>query len=299
MEYTQAGDKVSIAYEREGKRAVAEATLGNLKNRNGNWNSGQNWNGNRNRKNWRWDNYDVNVREKPACLGVFTSGASIDNKKGAQVNSFTDESAAREVQMAKGDLILSVNGLPVEDHEALWNQIAQYKPNDKVQVTFLREGKTMQVEAALKACRNDVDREDDENAELQNAERTLNSGNNTEAQKRVVERQVITIHRNEGDAPEQTPAQRKPATDRNLKLQSFRAFPNPTGAQVTIDFKGEAVATTVSIFDASGRQLFREEMNAFNGEYLQQFDVSEYAKGTIIVQVQQGDKLYSEQIVVN
>ncbi|HPI04744.1 MAG TPA: PDZ domain-containing protein [Saprospiraceae bacterium] len=306
MENTRAGDNIRIVYEREGKRATTEATLGGQKQWNQSFGgSDQNWNsnGNQRKKQWNWDNYDVDTREKDACLGVFTSGAVIDDKKGAQVSNFTDESAAREVQIAKGDLILSINGKPVEDHEGLWDQIAQYKPNDKVQVEFLRDGKTMQVEATLKACRDNTSRvmikETDGAGEQNSRELTLSSWGEKE-QKRMKERRVITIHRSEGDAPEQapTPAAR-PATDRNLRLDSFRTFPNPSSGQITIEFKGAPVATTLSMFDASGRQLYREEMNAFNGEYLQQFDLTEYAKGTIVVQVQQGDKLYSEQIVVN
>ena len=118
--------------------------------------------------------------------------------------------------------------------------------------------------------------------------------------KRLVEMGFTEAESKDAIEKNNTAAQNPPATpDRNLKLSSFRAFPNPTGGQLTIAFNGEQVATTVSMFDASGRQLFREEMNAFGGDYYQQFDLSEYAKGTIVVQVQQGEKLYSEQIIVN
>ena len=306
MDATQPGDKVQVGYEREGKRNTAEATLGEHKSWD--WEAwGQNGNNTlNNNKVWNWDNYDVNVREKEACLGVYTDAATRDEKSGAQISSFTDESAAREVQMAEGDLILSVNGQRVQGHEDLWAEIAKYKPNDKVKVEYLREGKTLQVEAALKACQDNSSRveirETDEDGDKKSREfLTWNWGN--DEQKRMQERHVITIHRGEGDAPEITnqapPGESTTAADRKLKLESFRVFPNPTGAQVTIAFKGEPVATTVALFDASGRQLFREEMNAFSGDYFQQFDLTEYAKGTIVVRVQQGDKVYSEQIIVN
>lgn len=259
----------------------------------------------KNKKKWSWDNYDVNVREKEACLGVYTSAATLNEKTGAQISDFTEESAAREVQMQKGDLILSVNGQAIQGHEELWNEIAKYNPEDKVKVEYLRDGLALQVEASLKACRDNTTRvelmETDEDGEKQTREFTLwNLG--TDEQKQMRERHVITIRRGEGDAQEQakTPAADLRLTaDRKLKLEGFRAFPNPTGGQLTIEFKGEAVATTLALYDASGRQLFREEMNAFSGEYFQQFDLSEYAKGTVVVQVQQGEKLFSEQIVVN
>jgi hypothetical protein len=89
------------------------------------------------------------------------------------------------------------------------------------------------------------------------------------------------------------------ATDRSLSLESFQAYPNPTQGQVTIAFRAPAVPTVVSLFDLAGRQLFREELNAFNGDYVQQFDLSEYAKGNILIQVLQGNKIFTEQIIVN
>ena len=113
-------------------------------------------------------------------------------------------------------------------------------------------------------------------------------------------REIITIRKSEesSDSPkmDQLP---NTTPDRALKLRSYRAFPNPTAGQVTVEFSGEPVATIVSLYDLSGRQLFREELNAFNGRYEQQFDLAAYAKGNVLVVVQQGDKAFSEQIAVN
>ncbi len=207
--------------------------------------------------------------------------------------------------MLKGDLILSVNGQAVQGHEDLWNEISKYQPEDQVRIEYLRDGQTIQIEASLKACRDNASRSElmelYETEEDQVREFTLQR-QSRDGQTRIRERRVITIRRDKGDAQEQvnTPATDLPSnSDRKLKLENFRAFPNPTGGQVTIEFKGEAVATTVALYDGSGRQLFREEMNAFGGEYLQQFDLSDYAKGTIVVQVKQGEKIYTERIVVN
>lgn len=302
MDATKPGDPVHITYERDGQRNTTDATLGEQKSWD--WKAWSNSSpSDELNKNWNWDNYDVTVREKEACLGVYTNAGTQDDERGALISSFTDESAAQEAEMAKGDLILSVNGQRVLGHDQLWNEIAKYKPNERVQVAYLRDGETIQVQTTLKACRDNSSRveimETDEEGDQKSREFTLWNWGNLE-QKRMKERRVITIHKGEGDTPEKTPEAAAPASrDRNLKLDSFRAFPNPSGGPLTIEFKGAPVATTLSMFDASGRQLFREEMNAFSGDYSQQFDLTEYAKGTIVVQVQQGDKLFSEQIIVN
>ncbi len=304
------GEKLAIVYERNEQKQSTEATLDQKKgwtveNLNNNINPAQDLGKNWNRKKWSWDNYDVNTREKDACLGVYTTAATVNEKSGAQISDFTEESAAREVQMLKGDLILSVNGQAVQGHEDLWNEISKYQPEDQVRIEYLRDGQTIQIEASLKACRDNASRSElmelYETEEDQVREFTLQR-QSRDGQTRIRERRVITIRRDKGDAQEQvnTPATDLPSnSDRKLKLENFRAFPNPTGGQVTIEFKGEAVATTVALYDGSGRQLFREEMNAFGGEYLQQFDLSDYAKGTIVVQVKQGEKIYTERIVVN
>jgi len=228
---------------------------------------------------------------------VFSDAFAEGNAEGSRINDFTDESAAREVDLEKGDLITAINGQRVKSHDDLWNQIAQYKVGDKVKLEYLRNGNAMTAEATLKACQDNSSRVqilDNDGEEV----RDFTSWNwNDDDQRRLRERSIITIRRGEGDAPkvDLTPIPQ----DRSLKLAEFRAFPNPTQGQVTVAFKGESVATTVSFFDLSGRQLFREELNAFNGRYSQQFDLSDYSKGNIVVHVQQGDKVFTEQVAVN
>jgi len=303
------GDKVRIAYERNGNAANTEATLtqrNDVKNDQKNtWNV--------NTGDWDLSGFDpeemwntvgvnpgnctVNVRQKDACLGVFSDAFAEGNAEGSRINDFTDESAAREVDLEKGDLITAINGQRVKSHDDLWNQIAQYKVGDKVKLEYLRNGNAMTAEATLKACQDNSSRVqilDNDGEEV----RDFTSWNwNDDDQRRLRERSIITIRRGEGDAPKVnlTPIPQ----DRSLKLAEFRAFPNPTQGQVTVAFKGESVATTVSFFDLSGRQLFREELNAFNGRYSQQFDLSDYSKGNIVVHVQQGDKVFTEQVAVN
>ena len=118
----------------------------------------------------------------------------------------------------------------------------------------------------------------------------------------VKDKFVITIRKPaEGDAQKvnAAPDNQPVAQDHNLQLESFRTYPNPTQGQVTVEFRAEPVATVVTLYDMSGRQLFREELNAFSGDYNQQFDLSEYAKGNIVVHVQQAEKVFTEQIVIN
>ncbi len=302
MAYTKPGDKVTVTYERNGQRGTVQALLGDQEEiwnvGSGNWDMGD-WDA----KKWNWNqgNCTVNVREKDACLGVYSDAFAEGNIEGSRINGFTEESAAREVNMEEGDVITAVNGKSVKGQDDLWNEIAQYKVADKVKVDYLREGKVMRTEATLKACRDNSSRVQILDHDGQQIRNFLSWNWSDNDQRQLRERSIITIRRGEGDAPKvnASPNGQPAAQDRSLQLRGFRAYPNPTQGQITVEFTAEPMATTVTFFDLSGRQLFREELNAFDGRYNQQFDLSEYAKGTIVIHVQQGEKVYTEQVIVN
>ncbi len=309
------GDKVQITYQRNGQEATTEAILGrhsdvkiededdedNQSNSLELSNDEQEDNG-----SWNWVNEDVNVdvQQKEACLGVYTEGVDQDDEEGARILSFTSESAAKEVQMQENDVITAVNGQKVQDHSGLWAEIAKYKAGDRVKVDYLRNGEKHTVETALKPCQDNTSRvtvqQDDEQGRQKKRQFTTWNWDR-EDQEQMRENRMITIHKGgEGDAAKvNTPLPGTQPADHQLKLESFRAYPNPAQGQITVEFRGAPVATIVSLLDMSGRQLFREELNLFRGDYKQQFDLSEYAKGTIIILVQQGDKSLTEQIVIN
>ena len=299
---TKVGDVIRVTFIRKGAAQTVNATLGEPKSQWDSFSNSDNWNINVD-NDWS-DNFNFDVREKPACLGVYSSSWSADNREGSKITDFTEESAARDASMQVGDVITRVNGQNVNSHEELWNEIAKYQPGDKVTVDFLRDNGPKTIEATLKACKDrsqvNVTTSDDNGHNVQRRFYAWSWGENEQQNMRT--RRVITIRRAspEGDAAQPQAAPSQPvAQDRSLKLESFRAYPNPTAGPVTVEFRSEATPTVVTLLDLSGRQLFREELNAFNGEYNQQFDLNEYAKGTVIIQVQQGDKIFTEQIVVN
>ncbi len=293
VDATKPGDQVKVTYEREGVRKTVDVILGEQKTWN--WNTETNLN---------WNDLRFTSTDKEACLGVYTEAANFNDNslQGARITGFTDESPAEDVKMVNGDIITAVNGITVKGHSDLWNEIAKYKPNEKVTVDYRRGGDVLTVKATLKACKDNSSRVEisETTQEGDNNSREFTTWNwDNNDRKTMQERRMITIHRGEGDTQQPSTIPAQPATDRSLPLQAFRAFPNPTQGQVTIEFRGEAVPTVLSLFDLGGRQLFREEMNAFSGDYAQQFDLTEYAKGTILIQVVQGEKVFVERIVVN
>jgi PDZ domain-containing secreted protein len=207
-------------------------------------------------------------KEKEACLGVYTSTGYRRGTDGAVINDFTPISAAQEVALKKGDAITSINGVAVKNHQELWDEIAKYKAKEMVRVAYTRDGKPLQlVNATLKACK-------------------------------PTDESIVVV-----PPVKETPKVEYPKVDlseqRQLKLQNFNTFPNPIQDMVNVQFQGDAVPTTVSFYDLTGRALFQQTLNNFDGTYNQRFDLSAYAKGVVVVRILQGEKVYSQRLVVN
>jgi Do/DeqQ family serine protease len=73
----------------------------------------------------------------------------LDGVHGALVNSVTDGSPAQQAGVRRGDVILEVNGDPVEDGNELRNEVAQLLPGTTVRLKLFRDGKEQVVSATL------------------------------------------------------------------------------------------------------------------------------------------------------
>ncbi len=93
--------------------------------------------------NWSYDSDMFN--DEGAFLGVSTE----ESENGAKVVTVTDESAAEKAGLKKGDVIKRVNETKVEDHEDLSKAISKLKPEDKVKITYLRDGSEKTTTATL------------------------------------------------------------------------------------------------------------------------------------------------------
>jgi len=73
----------------------------------------------------------------------------LDKPKGAMVTSFTKNSPASKSNMEVGDLIVAVDGSPIDDSRDLARKIAGYAPSNKVKVTVMRDGKEQDITIKL------------------------------------------------------------------------------------------------------------------------------------------------------
>lgn len=80
-----------------------------------------------------------------ALLGVSTEKV----EEGAKVISVSEKSAAEKAGLQKGDVITRINEDPIGSPEDLSLVIGKFKPEEKVTVSFLRDGKSQKAEAVL------------------------------------------------------------------------------------------------------------------------------------------------------
>lgn len=77
------------------------------------------------------------VVDNKAFLGVMTE----KDEKGAKITEVTKESAAEKAGLKKGDIITKINDKKIEDGNSLFEAIGKFKPEEKVKITYLRDGK--------------------------------------------------------------------------------------------------------------------------------------------------------------
>lgn len=85
------------------------------------------------------------TRSNKAMLGVVTGKAD----DGAKITSVTKESPAEKAGLQKDDVISKVGNKKVEGPNDLVNAISDYRPNDKVDITYKRNGKENKTVATL------------------------------------------------------------------------------------------------------------------------------------------------------
>lgn len=73
----------------------------------------------------------------------------LKSKKGAVINNIDPDSPAEKAGLRQYDVILAINGVPIEDNADLMFQIADTKPGTEIDITIVRDKKEMIVKAKV------------------------------------------------------------------------------------------------------------------------------------------------------
>ena len=83
--------------------------------------------------------------DNSAFLGVITE----DDDKGARIEEVTENSAAEKAGLKEGDIISKIDDAKIEKPDDLTKVIRKHKPEDKITVTYERDGKNNKTEVTL------------------------------------------------------------------------------------------------------------------------------------------------------
>ena len=75
--------------------------------------------------------------------------SGIGTDKGAIITSVGDDGPARRAGLLPGDIITQINGEDITPSTSLQRLLMQYKPNDTITLTVLRDGQTQEVQITL------------------------------------------------------------------------------------------------------------------------------------------------------
>lgn len=196
-------------------------------------------------------------------IGVYVGGqASIG--KGVQITGVIGNTPAEADGVEAGDIILAMDDVPVNDNSELLTERNKHEPGQAFKLTILRGDKELAISSRFKTCE-------------------------TTGMEEPVEEEVIA------EEPVEEAIQ---LPETMLELNDYKAYPNPSFGEVTLQFQSEAVPTEIQLADSSGRVFLKRQLKDFDGYFNEQLSLREATPGTITLTIRQGDKLATRQLVL-
>jgi len=100
------------------------------------------------------DNFDMIVPNQAKTNEAFLGVVTEQTEEGAKVNQVSAESPAAKAGLKEGDIITKVNDLKIDGPATLYDAIGKSKPEDKVTISYIRNGKTSTLVASLVKNKN-------------------------------------------------------------------------------------------------------------------------------------------------
>jgi|GEM_PF-1380768 len=220
-----------------------------------------------------------------------------DEVKGVRVINVVKGSPAEAVGFKEGYNITGVNNKEVNKIDDLLSALKPFKPGSTVNIKFLDGDKASNVNVTLggSSQRSNVYIFKDamEGDQFNMFKKVEKCDENTTVTTIKVEKHI------ESEESVDTQTEKRTIPEgRQLKLKSFTAFPNPTANSVNISFTGNNNPTVVQLTDITGKEIFKEVVDNFDGSYSKDVDLSNYASGQYILYVIQNQKIFTESIIL-
>ena len=223
------------------------------------------------------------VHEDKVILGIYPEDSEDEN--GVKISGAVKDSGADKAGLKKGDVITSVDGKDIKKAGDIGKALDGKKEGDVVNIKYTRDGKAESTTVHLtksKATKIRVE--------------TIGKTSNRHKTRKVI---IIRKKKDGEEEEEEEVIIRKSGDANDLDEPKIKVFPNPTSGRITIKFTGDDAPATVSVKDVSGKEIFKEEIKDFGGNYEKQVNVSDAAAGLLIVTISQGDEVYAIKVLKN
>ncbi len=210
-----------------------------------------------------------NLKSNCAALGVYVDYHGVN---GTRINSLIENSGAKEAGLQADDVINKIDKYDITDFPSLHDALSHFVAGDVVAVRFVRGDVNMKAKVELKDW-----------AQLPGHEwRARTDCGNPSKDEDVTQGPV------EGPTSTQNPQQ--------LDLQNARVYPNPTEGAFALSFQSNPGPLTISITDVNGKVVYKENNDNTTGSYHHDIDLKGVPQGNYILSVNQGGKIYTQQI---
>ncbi|MEM1319996.1 MAG: PDZ domain-containing protein [Bacteroidota bacterium] len=271
------GDNADIEYLRGGNSSQTATTLGERSTSNFRWDDDYNFDFNFDHNDYNEFRFERDNDRPCVFIGVFISTSRSSKGDGCKINSVISGTPAETAQMEGGDIITAINGVSVGTYRELLTERNKYNPGDQVTLSVTRNGQSIQKDITFEEC---------------------DKKENTRSSRIIIINKAEELPGEEEEIAElETPAVEFDPADVTLQLENFQAFPNPASSYINIRFEAEATPINVTIVDVAGREIFRDDLNRFDGIYNRRIDLSRAAKGTLLLSIRQNDKVFTQALV--
>lgn len=269
------------------------------------------------------------VPQNKAIMGVAVEDA--DNNGGAFVSEVKADGGAANSNLFAKDIITKIDKAAVSNADDLIKALAKYNPNDKVKVTFLRDNKQKTTKVTLtehpsakkNVYYNISEKEDVKIVRLKQGdlEKLLNGEQITMpiAEKNAAATDQISIQLDTDvsvDCPEFNVVITKlddkdietiSENDKEIDMESMteldvinlNLYPNPNEGLFELNFRlMEDQPVLVRIISLNGKEVYRENIENFEGTYSNRINITENAAGVYVLQVVQGERMMSRKIII-
>lgn len=137
-------------------------------------------------------------------------------------------------------------------------------------------------------------------------EKTMKVRVHTDGEKHLIKSgdgQEVIIIKQAGGEPEKVIINKAegptaaPRMERSLKLKDFQVSPNPASERINLQFKAKKAPVTIRVFDAAGREVYKEFQREFDGNYQNQIELENISSDFFFVSIEQKGKVYTEKVI--